>query len=189
MSDFIPEDEAYDQEVESAEEDMRREADLYYDGSISENELKSRLRDRTKALYIALALLALGSSLEEEQDIEDLSVFLGITYKLIDDFIETVREERPNLSRGYVAWRSGLFSSARHVHTRFKMTHDLFNLMPVLPGIDCLGDGKCGCTLEAEFTEDGATVTWYLGATEHCEICLGAWAASPYTFSADELGL
>jgi hypothetical protein len=164
-------------------EDFRVLGDAYYEEQISAENLKAQMKERLKAYYIALALIAADGEIDDPSDLE---FFIGVGYSLIDDLIETIQDEA-DLSRNYILWRVGIFSFAHHVYTRYTVDEEIFRIMPVFPGVDCLGDGACGCDLIVDTSDSGVSVEWVLGPTEHCVVCLAAAVDSPFEFSWDEI--
>lgn len=173
----------YQDEQDRVRDEMESLGEMLANGRISPEDFKQRMRDLLLDYYIAIALIASDGKFDNP---EDLAVFLNATYGLLDDMVETVRTG--DFSDRYVMWRAGIFSFSRGVFTRYSIPDTIWDNMPALPGIDCLGDGACGCTLEWETREDGSiAVYWLLGMTEHCVVCLEAAAnMNPYIIGGPE---
>lgn len=178
----MPNKTAREAEQARAREDFEALAEDYLDDEISLDELNSKMKDRLKAYYLTLALLAVDGGDFDQTIVEN---YVADAYDLIDDFTSVIDNE--DISRNYILWRAGIFSFAHHVYTRYTVDEEIFRLMPVFPGVDCLGDGACGCDLVVDTSDDGVSVEWVLGPTEHCAVCIAAAAGSPYEFSWDEI--
>lgn len=177
---------AYIEIVQQTRDRMAELGTYLSEGSISPDTFEQDMRDEIKALIIALAILGAGTALSLDDEIikADLELFINANYALLDDFMEMIRESGADLSVDYLSWRSGLYANARHAFVRFSIPADLFVQLDAFPGISCLGDGWCGCSLEVDEDEANWYVYWELGATEHCVVCLdlaGAW--NPLTVS------
>jgi hypothetical protein len=170
--------------------DARREMEAYgadlYEKKISPETYRQKMRDRIKRYYIALALLGAAGELSDTDKVT-LQAFIVVAWGLLDDLMAALDEADGDYSIYYVIWRSGLFSHADQVYVRFTVSDDVFKAMPVFPGVDCLGNGACGCTLVSSESDEGVTVEWVLGPTEHCTVCTAAAADSPYFFTWEEL--
>lgn len=176
----------YDKEQQRVREELESLGRSYLEDEIDESTLKNRMQEIIKAYYIALALYGAEDEEFSEQDLADLEFMIDASYGLVDDMVETFEEE-PDLSENYILWRIGIFSFAHHVYSRYLVPDEIFALMPVFPGVDCLGDGACQCDLVVDTSDEGITVEWVMGPTEHCAVCLAAATASPYTFSWHDL--
>lgn len=175
-------EEAYEETLEAYMEEMQALGQQAGEGEIDPDTFEERMRDLLKAYFIGLALLATDGlfDVENEDDLEDLNLFLAQRYELLGEFKKDIASG--GFSTDYIRWRAGLYAGARHVFIRFMVPRDVFFDMPYLPGVDCLGDGFCQCTLNVIDEGDHYLVEWLLGPTEHCVICLDAESASPYTF-------
>lgn len=177
----MPNKTAQESEQARAREDFESIAEDYIEGEISLDDFNSQMKDRLSAYYLTLALLAVDG---EEIDTAVVEGYVADAYDLIDDLTELL-EENEDISRNYILWRAGIFSFGHHVYTRYTVDEEIFRLMPVFPGVDCLGDGACGCDLVVDTSDDGVSVEWILGAKEHCVVCVAAAISSPYEFSWD----
>ncbi|HMN10718.1 MAG TPA: hypothetical protein PKD55_00165 [Bellilinea sp.] len=175
-------EEAYEEMQLAYMEEMQDLGEQAANGDIDPDDFEQKMQELIKAYFIALALLATDGDFDTEDDgnIEDLNLFLSHRYALLGDFTKDIRTGEHSVK--YIRWRSGLYAGARHVFMRYMVPRDVFFDMPYLPGVDCLGDGWCGCSLTVIEEDDHYVVEWHLGATEHCAICLDAESGSPYTF-------
>lgn len=179
----MPNKTAMEAEKTKAREDFEEIAEDYLDGEIGIEEFDSRMKRRLKDYYLTLALLGADG---EDIDTTVVDGYVADAYDLVDDLTETIKEDE-DISRNYIIWRAGIFSFAHHVYTRYTVDEEIFILMPVFPGVDCLGDGACGCDLVVDTSDDGVLVEWVLGPKEHCAVCIAAAVNSPYEFSWDQI--
>lgn len=166
--------------VEEYHQTFQGYADQYSEGDINADEFKEQMRADIVVLFIALAVLGSGGEFdgEDEDDLDDLNFMLNERLALLDGFAAVLDEH----SAAYNRWRAGLYAGGRHVFIRYALPRDIWINMSYFPGESCLGDGWCQCSLEIVYLEDSVEVYWYLGPTEHCEVCLAAEAESPYVF-------
>ena len=183
-----------EKEYETAQADARADFQTYarqlHNGEITSDEFKKKMRQRLKEFYLAIALIGSRGNFDvaDEKDTTDLRILLGGTYELLDDFVQKV-DSNPGISENAIVWQAGIYSFARATYTRYTVDEEIFHLLPVFPGVDCLGDGACGCSLEVIDTGDGIAVNWFVDPfKENCVVCLSAAADSPYYFSYDEVG-
>lgn len=181
----------YEEAVDDAREDFEDYAREYIDGEISLDEFRGKMRDRIRDLYILLALLGAGGTLDSDREVADLEAMIDDVYGMLDDLILTLEEEGDSLSDRYVIWRAGIFSMARPGFVRFLTPVELWDVLPEHPGISCLGDGACQCSLEWETMDNGdIAVYWLLGPAEHCAVCISlAVDWQPYIVHAEDIFL
>lgn len=153
---------------------MQGLARLFVAGSLTLGSFIRELRSATSDHYVDLMLIALQDRELLDQDLEDLNVFINGTMGLIDGFEEKLEEEVDDLSEDYIVWRAGLYTFARHLFVRYSVPADIYYMLPEFPGISCLGDGACGCSLAVEPNPDGSVdVYWLINpAKESCVVCL-----------------
>jgi hypothetical protein len=171
------------EEIENKFKDIGSE---YKNGNLSSDEFEKKMRDAIIDHLTALAVLGKGGELDED-DIDDLTDFTDGILDLLEEYVLFVRNP-DEFSEDYLRWRSGLYSNARQVFMRFTMPRDIWIILPEMPGDNCLGDGKCGCSWDISVYEDGTIeATWVLGDTFHCEICISnSIEYSPYVISAGD---
>lgn len=157
----------------------------YASGALSKDGYEKKMHDKIVEYLTDLAILANDGNDLSEEDVNDLTSYTDDILSLLEDMLIFV-EDRDQFSEDYLSWRAGLFSNARQVFIRFTMPHDIWLLLPVLPGDDCLGDGRCGCSWEIEVDDEGnISAYWQLGDTEHCEICIAhSIEYNPFTAEA-----
>ena len=165
-------DDLYWDEVDSAEQELDDLASSYNNGEIDKDSFIDKLKELVQKYYILFALIGSGGKSIKGKDRQDLEFFLAATFSLIEDFRQTLDQE--GITAAYITWRASLYATARHVFLRYTMPRDIFFVLPALPGVDCLGDGKCGCWLEIIEDGDEVQVYWHMNEDkEHCEVCLG----------------
>lgn len=178
----------YEDAAEDGALAFRRLVNLYFIGEITLQELDMRFRSGLEEHYVRMMLLAIDGTREvTEEDLEILQHRLDREYEYLDGFIEDIRTGRMTQQRAL--WRAGLYGFARAAYVNFSVPTDIADLMPQLPGDDCLGGSLCGCSLNVEFdTEGTAYVYWIIDpAKESCPVCIGHAIESPYVFSKEEI--
>lgn len=181
-------DKKYDQFTEDAALDFQHLLELYFAGEITLDVFQSTFQDKLKEHYTKLMLLGLAGKREvSEEDLVYLNSKLDEQFKYLDGFVEDLREGRMTQQRAL--WRAGRYGFPRAAFINYTVPKDIVELMGVLPGDDCLGDGLCGCSLEVEFDSDGtAYVYWVLDPMkESCAVCIAHAVESPYIFTAEEV--
>lgn len=181
----------YEEAQEEARADFEEYAEQYLEGELDSDEFQEKLKERLQEYYLLLAMLASGGSFGESgRDVQDLEAMVEDTFGLVDSLMETLADSI-GLSDRYVIWRAGIFAMARPGFVRFLLPGELWDALPEHPGISCLGDGACQCSLEWETLENGdVAVYWLLGPSEHCAVCLSlAVDWQPYIVSAEDLFL
>lgn len=178
----------YDRACEDAAIYFQHLLELYYDGELDIDEFESRFKSGLEEHYARLMLLALGTTREvTENDLDVLKKRLEKDFDYLDGFVEDISTGRMTQSRAL--WRAGLYGFARGAYVNFTIPPDVVELMPVLPGDDCLGGSLCGCHLEVEYDSNTVYVYWLLDPTkESCGVCIAHAIESPFTFSIEDLG-
>lgn len=165
-------DDLYWDEVDSAEQELERLANQYNEGELDKDSFIDKLKELIIKFYMIYALIGNNGKRLDEEGKEDLEFFIAATFSLVDDFRQTLDEE--GITAAYITWRASLYATARHIYLRYTMPRDIYFTLPALPGVDCLGDGKCGCWLEIIEMENEIQVYWHMNPEkEHCEVCLG----------------
>lgn len=69
----------------------------------------------------------------------------------------------------------------------FTVPGDVAELMPVMPGDDCLAGSGCRCHIDVEYDGNTAYVYWLLDPlAESCPVCVAHAVESPFVFNLDE---
>ena len=180
------EDDEYDRVSERAALDLQHLVELYFTGKLTLNQFQSSFQEKLKEHYSVILMLDMNRDITEE-DINYLNKKLNETYDYLNGFVEDLSNDRITQQRAL--WRAGLYAFPRSVFVAGSIPPDIVELMGVLPGDDCLGGFQCKCSLQVEFDSDGtAYVYWVVDPlAEHCVVCLGHAAESPYVFSPEEV--
>lgn len=169
------EDALYWELVYEAADDFQAIADQYANDP---DGFYNAMHDRLTEHYYALAYLGNnGEDLDDELR-EDVAYLIGGALALLNGFKNTLSSGET--SQVYNRWRASIYAGARQVYVRASTVRDVMIGLPYFPGVDCLGNGRCGCTLDVVDMGDHYSVEWLLGPTEHCSVCLAAAADSPY---------
>lgn len=177
----------YDRACEDAAIYFQHLLELYYEGEVDIDEFESRFKSGLEEHYARLMLLALGTAREvTEHDLDTIKNRLDKTYSFLDGFVEDIRIGRMTQSRAL--WRAGLYGFARGAYVNFTIPPDAADLMPVLPGDDCLAGSLCHCSLSSEVDTDGTLyVYWNLDPTsESCGVCIAHSIESPFVFTLED---
>lgn len=165
-------DEAYWSEVLLAQEFLSDLSDQLVQEDISTEEFVTRLEQFVQSYYIRLALLGRGSDELEDVDIEALEAFIQDTHDRLDSFEEVL--VAGEISTAYILWRTELYSNARQVFIWYSLPSTISFSLPAFPGIDCLGNGACGCRLEWELVGEEAHIYWIIDPQKsNCSKCKG----------------
>lgn len=168
--------EMYEEERSNAEQRLLAIADLYLIHAITVNEFRERIRQELKTYYIRLALIAREGDDLSEWDLRDIAGALIVQYDFLDGFADDLmaaEAQNVQYSDRYVLWRASLYSLAWDRMVRHSLPDWLVDILPALPGVDCLGGAACGCQLAWEVSGDEVEVYWLLDPfKEHCINCL-----------------
>lgn len=176
----------YDQAAEDGALAFQHLVELYYAHEISIDMLRQRFQQALDDHYLRMMLLALDRE-PTQRDIDVLQRRLDKEYEYLNGFVEDIRTGRTTQQRAL--WRAGLYGFARAAYINFTIPQDVADLMPVLPGDDCLGGSYCGCGLQLEVDDDGTHyVYWQLDPLkESCPVCIAHAIESPFVFTAEEV--
>lgn len=142
------------------------------DHKISRAKFKKFMKADLKSSQIRVALLGNGGKKLTTRGRKDLSKFLAQSYSYLDGFISDLTRFK-DLSDAQTVARARSYANDWGVFTRYTVPAVLADLLPALPGIDCLGQALCGCWLEWSVTDNVAEVRWFLLAgKEHCVNCV-----------------
>lgn len=178
----------YDEAAEDGAKAFRRLVELYFLGEITLGELDLRFRSGLEEHYVRLMLLAIDDSRPvTEDDLAILQRRLDKEYAYLASFVEDIRTGRITQQRAI--WRAGLYGFSRAAYINFTVPTNVADLMPVLPGDDCLGGSLCGCSLQVEVDDDGTHYVYWLidPAKESCPVCIAHAIESPFVFTAEDL--
>lgn len=175
----------FDKESEKASLKLQHLVELFYAGEITLNEFTGRFQSELKDHYMKVMLLGRGSQEITELDLAELQKKLDKQYKYLDGFVKDLGTGKYSQQRSM--WRAGLYGFPYAAFIYYDTPQDVADLMPVLPGDDCLGICRCG--LDVSYDDEGtAYVDWVLDPTaEHCIVCLSHAESSPFVFTAEEL--
>lgn len=179
-------EEEYDRVTGRASEDFQHLVELYFLGRLTLSQFNSSFRERLKQHYAEILLLDMNRESTEE-DIQYVNNKLDDQFAYLDSFVDDLGSGRITQQRAL--WRAGLYAFPRSVFVAGSVPPEIVELMGVLPGDDCLGNGLCGCSLQVEYDSEGAAYVYWVvdPLKEHCLICLGHATESPYVFSAEEV--
>jgi hypothetical protein len=181
----------YTQKHNRYESEFARIVDNYLKGG-SLSTMKSAFKLELRSYYIQLALLAKGGRSLTPQDKTDLGILLAKSYDFLDGFV--VDLEKYNGSKALATdegaiGRGARYSNAWHVYSRYSIPAALADVLPALPGQDCLGMSLCGCWLEWGKVGNVIEVYWRINPIkEHCVLCVDyttKW--DPYEVDITEL--
>lgn len=177
----------FDKQSEENSKKLQHLVELLYAGEIVLSEFDNRFRSELKDIYLKTMLLGRGNQEINEVDLATLQKQLDKQYAYLDDFVKDLSTGR--YSQQKALWRAGLYGTPYAAFVYYDTPPDVANLMPVMPGLDCLGLGYCGCGLSISYDDEGtAYVDWVLDPLkEHCVLCIAHAEASPYIFTAEEL--
>lgn len=160
----------YDRERNERIKEFASMADLYVSGAMPLSMYKAGMQASLKEYYIRVALLAKGGRNLTTRDRQDVGKFLAFTYDYLDGFSDVLRKD---ISDPQALARSSSYANAWGVYTRFSIPAALADVLPALPGIDCLGGFKCGCWLEWSASGSAVEVYWHVNPVKkHCFLCL-----------------
>ena len=160
----------------------------YYDGVVSIKQLETSLKNGIDRNLVRMMLLGIANKRKPtSEDMDWIEERMDSEHKYLDSFINELKSG--NISREAANWRVGLYAFPRSAFTRFQTDVDVADLMPVLPGDDCLGLSACRCSLEQEVVGDEIHVNWMVDpASESCSVCLAHAMESPFIFTFEDLG-
>lgn len=181
-----PEKDKFDKLSEEASLDFQHLVELWYAGELTLSEFTDQFRSRIDELYIQVMSLGRGTQEVTERDLQELQRRVQEQYSYLDGLVQDLQTGRYSQRRA--TWRAGMYGIPYGAFIYYNTPPDVYDLMPVLPGYSCLGQGACGCVLDVSYDEDGtAYVDWILDPVkEHCVICLEA-ASETFVFTAEEL--
>lgn len=177
----------YDRLAEFYVEEFQRLVLAYLAGTITINGFRGDMRESLKSLYIDMVRLGIDGSRDITiEDMEWMDARLETQYAYLEGLVDDLYNNRASPDR--FLWRVGLYAYPRAVFVNFSIPPGIGDLMPYLPGDDCLGGANCHCTLDVQFVDDEIHVDWLLDPMSHnCVVCIEHAAESPYIFSAKDL--
>ena len=169
----------YDEVSDDASKAFMLLVELYLAGEITKEAFDRDFRQTIYGYLIALANISIKREFTD-QEIALLEKFNDQQNEYFDGFLEDI----DNMTPARATWRAGLYGYSRHVFTAFTIPFNVVELMPFLPGEDCLGGDLCHCSLEVQTDKEGKIlVYWVLDpASESCEVCISHALESPYIF-------
>lgn len=182
-----PEKDKFDKLSEEASLDFQHLVELWYAGELTLSDFTDQFRSRLDELYIQVMSLGRGTQEVTERDLQELQRRVQEQYSYLDDLVKDIGTGKYSQRRA--TWRAGLYGSPYAAFVYYNTPADVADLMPILPGDDCLGGPNlCGCALDVSYDEDGtAYVDWVLDPMkEHCAICL-MHAGETFVFTPEEL--
>lgn len=179
-------DDEYDRLTETAALDFQHLVELYFAGKMTLRVFNTTFRQQLKDHYARILVLDMQRDPTPEDEAY-VNEKLDQQFAYLDGFVEDLRNGRITQQRAL--WRAGLYAFPRSVFIAGSVPPEIVELMHTLPGDDCLGNGLCGCQLQVEFDAEGAAYVYWVvdPLKEHCLVCLGHAAESPYIFSAEEV--
>lgn len=176
----------YEDERSNAEQRLLQIADLYIAHAITANEFRARMQQELREYYIRLALIGREGADLSEWDLRDMVEALEVQYAYLDGFTNDLlaaQDADVQFSDRYVLWRTSLYSLAWDRMMHHVLPDWLVDILPAIPGVDCLGGGACGCQLAWETIGEEVEVYWLLDPfKEHCVNCISyAMEWSPLT--------
>lgn len=163
----------YEKEQAKVSDEFRQLGMSLATGKISRTKFKKQMQDGLKKYYIRIALLGKGGRKLTKQDRADLSRFLSKAYQYLDGFLGDLKSYKANLSEAQVSSRAASYAGGWGVYTRFTIPSVIADMLPALPGVDCLGGALCGCWLEWSMSGQTIEVYWLLNLSkEHCVLCV-----------------
>jgi len=184
MSTKQGDDEDYDRIAEEDSEFFKSLVTAYFAGRLTKSAFESTFKESISTHFVRLMDSALGRD-PTQKELDMLNRFLTRETQYFDGFMRDIE----GMTEGRAAWRAGLYGYSRHVYTAYTIPIDVVELMPYLPGEDCLGGDLCHCSLDVQYNSDGdALVYWQLDpGSESCEVCITHALESPFVFVAAEL--
>lgn len=171
----------YDEVSDDASRAFILLVEAYLAGEIAREAFERNFRQTIYGYLIALANISIKREFTD-QEIALLEKFNEQQNAYFDGFLEDIDEMTP----ARAAWRAGLYGYSRHVYVAFSIPINIAELMPYLPGEDCLGGDLCHCSLEVQKDKDKILVYWVLDpASESCEVCISHALESPYIFDGN----
>lgn len=128
------------------------------------------MREALQEYYVRLALIA---SQGEVNSWNDAELLLGRQYDFLDEFANDLLDG-DELSSEQILARASRYSYAWSVFARYTLPDEVADILPAMPGVDCLGLDACGCWWEFEITRSGYLYAWWRVnlSKEHCPICM-----------------
>ena len=172
-------------------------ADLFLSSHLNRSGFQEAMLESLKQYYIRLALVAKGGRSLTDTDISDLGLFLALQQDFLSNFSNDIQEFVDGDQTGTAAFataagvfhRSSLYANAWSVYSRYLIPASLADVLPALPGIDCLGGPACGCFLIWDVAGDSVEVLWKTTpGKETCVLCEDfAISWNPLVIPLDEL--
>lgn len=177
----------FDKQSEANSKKLQRLVEVYYAGEITLDEFDSRFRSDLKDIYLKAMVLGRGDKEITQSDLDELQRRLDKQYSYLDGFVKDLGTGKYSQQKSM--WRAGLYGIPYGAFVYYDTPADVVDLMPTLPSDACLGGSLCRCHLEVSYDDEGtAYVDWVLDpVSEHCVVCIGLAADSPYVFTAEEL--
>lgn len=140
------------------------------DGRMSRDKFSNQMQRDLRRYYIRLALLGKDGRDLTGKDRQDLTAFLGQSYEDLSGFMDSVREQSRTDAQ-FVA-QAESYGYGWGVFTRYNIPGAIADLLPALPGVDCLGQDRCGCGIEWSVQGGSIEVYWILNPSKiHCVLC------------------
>lgn len=186
----------YDRWHEEEANSLRAVADLFVSDVIGQDQFKEAMLDSLKQYYIRLALTAKGRALTP-RDKSDLGILLAQQNDFLVGFMQDAQEYKTGgfeptehfATPAGLIGRAAKYANAWTVYSRYSIPASLADLLPGLPGVDCLGGALCGCFLVWAVAGDAVEVYWEINHfKEHCVLCADfnlTW--SPYVVLFSEM--
>lgn len=163
----------YGKEQEQMREQFRKWGDSLAAGKLTRARFKKLMQTSLKKYFIRLALLGKGGREFTARDRSDLSRFLRQRYDYLDGFLGDLKGYKAKFSEAQVGARAASYANGWGVFTRFTIPAVIADMLPALPGVDCLGGALCGCWLEWSISGNTIEVRWFLNISkEHCVNCV-----------------
>jgi hypothetical protein len=144
---------------------------------LKRSKFKKLMQDDLKRYYIQTALLGKNGRSLTARDRKDISRFLSQAYQYLNGFYNDLKGYKAKISEAQITARAASYSNSWGVFSRFTIPAVIADMLPALPGVDCLGGANCGCWLEWSVSGQVVEVRWFLTAfKEHCVNCM-AFAA------------
>lgn len=159
----------YEEERALVAEQLRSLA-LDYLATRDVDAFKRGMREALRDYYVRLALVA---SRGEAGDWGDAELLLGRQYDYLDEFADDL-SGGDEFSTDQLLARASRYSYAWAVFARYTLPDEVADILPAMPGVDCLGLDACGCWWEFEIKRSGYLYAWWRVnlSKEHCVICL-----------------
>lgn len=140
---------------------------------ISRAKFQKQMQEGLKKYYIRTALLGKGGRKLTKRDRADLSRFLSVAYRYLDRFVGDLKSYKAKKSDVQIQAQAASYAGGWGVFTRFTIPAVIADMLPALPGVDCLGGALCGCWLEWSMSGQTIQVWWQLNLSkEHCVLCV-----------------